>query len=101
MLYYFFVFLLLCISFRALYRIINTNFTTTEAMYTFFAIWIFGVILFVSTHNPPKELAGINILTHYIATYMSYMVLQAEACMPYQVVIAICLGLAGAAILHL
>ena len=100
MLYYFFIFLLVCIALRAFYRIVNTNFTTTEAVYTFCAIWILGFILFVTTHNPPKELAGINILTYYIATYMSHTALQAEALMPYQIVIAICLGLAGATVLY-
>ena len=72
-----------------------------ELLYACCAMWVLGLLTFVGTHEPPKELVGINILTYHITTYVSHMAVQGEALVPYQIVIAVCLVLAGGAVLKL
>jgi len=64
-------------------------------------MWVLGFLTFVGTHEPLKELVGINIVTYHITTYMSHIAVQGEALVPYQIVIAVCLVLAGGAVLNL
>lgn len=98
---FFIIFLMLCVGFGSLYRVIYFNLTVTEILCACCAMWFLGLLTFVGTHEPPKKLVGINILTYHITTYTWRMVLQTEAMVPLEFAIAICLVLFGGTIFYL
>ncbi len=98
---FFIIFLMLCVGFGSLYRVIYSNLTVMEILYACCAMWFLGLLTFVGTHEPPKELVGTNILTYHITAYMWRILLQSEAMIPLEMVLAICLALVGGTVIYL
>ncbi len=98
---FFIIFLMLCVGFGSLYRVVYFNLTITEMLYACCAMWFLGFLTFVGTHEPPKELVGINILTYHITAYIWHTGLQTEAMVPLEFALTICLVLFGATIVYL
>ena len=98
---FFIIFLMVCIGFSSMYRVVYFNLTRLEVLYACCAMWLLGFLTFVGTAEPPKELVGINILTYYITTYIWHIGLQTEAMVPLEFAIAICLVLFGGTIFYL
>ncbi len=98
---FFLIFLMLCVGFGSLYRVMYSNLTVMEILYACCAMWFLGLLTFMGTHESPKELVGINILTYHITTYTWRIVHQTVEMVPLAFAATICLVLFGNAISYL